>query len=292
MSNPPTSLDDLRRRIDALDDQLHDVLMQRAAIVAEVAQRKQADSTPPMRPGREAQILRRLVGRHSGAFPKTLLVRIWRELLSGTTSLQAVLHVAVFAPNQGGGFWDLARDQYGSHTPMTGFRTAGDVVTAVSDGRAALGVLPVPGQSNEEAWWRFFAAGDSTKPRIVARLPFGGRGNARTEGDDAFVIGSFEPEESGSDRSVFLIETGEGLSRARLLSALSGVTGTPTLLAAINTEGGAASQLFEFDGWLAENDQRLKDALAALGDKVMRVALLGAYAKPFTAAELATEPTP
>jgi chorismate mutase / prephenate dehydratase len=287
MSPNSLSLDELRRRIDELDDALQDILMKRAEIVAAVAQLKSASATPPLRPGREAQILRRLLAQHRGAFPKPVLVRLWRELLAGTTALQAELHLAVYAPETVPGFWDIARDHYGSQTPMTSFRSIGEVLRAVSDGRAALGVLPVPGQADGETWWRFLAAGEAPVMRIIARLPFNLRGNARVDGGDAFVIGAIEPEASGHDRSVFLIESSDELSRARLLSALAGVGLAATVLEATVPEAGAVAQLVEFDGAVTGGDARVRDALAALGDKVLRMVWLGTYAKPLAANDFA-----
>jgi chorismate mutase/prephenate dehydratase len=292
MSMTPSSLDDLRRSIDQLDDALQDVLIRRAEVVAAVARLKQADATPPLRPGREAQILRRLIARHHGPFPRPILVRLWRELLSGTIAMQAELHIAVFAPNSHGGLWDLARDHYGSHTPMTALRSAGEVIGAVSDGRASLGVLPVPGQGAGQgeagSWWRLLIpGGDIQKPRVIARLPFGARGNARSEDGDALVISRIEPEPSEADRSLFVVEIGEEVSRTRVVDTLS-VAGLPaTLLSSGDAGGGATAQLIEVDGWLAANDPRLTGALAALGGRILRVASLGGYALPLSAAELA-----
>lgn len=286
MSTASPTLADLRRRIDELDDALHDVLIERAAIVEAVAQLKQRDATPPLRPGREAQILRRLLARHRGAFPKPMLVRLWRELLAGSIAMQVELQIAVYAPESAAGLWDLARDHYGSHTAMSAFRSPGEVLRAVTDGRAILGVLPVPGQGEKEAWWRFLSGGEAPVLRIIARLPFGARGNARGDGD-GFVVAAIEPEESGDDRSVFSIETGEDLSRARLLSAMSGAGLPVTVLAATEPEAGSAAQLVEFDGWVVAGDPRLKNALAGLGGKALRTVWLGAYARPLTAADLA-----
>src|SRR5947209_5710191 len=161
MSSASPTLADLRRRIDELDDALHDMLMQRAAVVENVGRLKRADATPPLRPGREAQILRRLLARHRGAFPKPILVRLWRELLAGTLAIQADLHVAVYAPEKAAGLWDLARDHYGSHTAMSSLGSTGEVLRALADGSATLGVLPVPGQGDGEAWWRFLAGGEA-----------------------------------------------------------------------------------------------------------------------------------
>jgi chorismate mutase len=281
------TLADLRRRIDELDDALHDVLMERAAVVEGIGRLKRADATPPLRPGREAQILRRLLARHRGAFPKPILVRLWRELLAGSLAVQADLHVAVYAPEKNAGFWDLARDHFGSQTAMSGFRSTGEVLRAVADGRAALGVLPVPGKSDVEPWWRFLAAGEAPVLRISARLPFGALGNARSDDGEAFVVGAIEPEESGADRSLYVIETGDDVSRTRFLGALANVGRAVSVLAATDAERGAAMQLVEFDGWITSDDARLKDALAGLGDRVLRCTWLGGYAQPLSAAELA-----
>jgi len=281
------TLADLRRRIDELDGALHDVLMERAAVVESVGRLKRADATPPLRPGREAQILRRLLARHRGPFPKPVLVRLWRELLAGSLAIQIDLHVAVYAPEKSAGLWDLARDHYGAQTAMSGFRSPREVLRAVADGRATLGVLPVPGRSDVEAWWRFLAAGDAPVLRVIARLPFGALGNARSEDSDAFVVGAIEPEESGADRSLYVIETGDDVSRTRLLNTLASVGRGTNLLASTDAEGGAATQLVEFEGWIARDDARLKDALAGLGDRVLRCTWLGGYAQPLNAAELA-----
>jgi chorismate mutase / prephenate dehydratase len=287
MSIALPTLADLRRRIDELDDALHDVLVERAAVVESVGRLKRVDATPPLRPGREAQILRRLLARHRGAFPKPILVRLWRELLAGSLAIQADLRIAVYAPEKSAGLWDLARDHYGSQTAMSGFRSTGDVLRTVADGRATLGILPVPGQNDVEPWWRFLAGGEPPALRIIARLPFGALGNARSDDGDAFVVGTIEPEESGADRSLYVIETGDDVSRTRFLSTLGGVGSPASVLAATDAEDGAAMQLVEFDGWIAGDDARLKDALGGLGDRVLRCTWLGGYARQLSAAELA-----
>ena len=289
------SLEDLRRSIDQLDDALQDVLIRRAEVVAAVARLKQADATPPIRPGREAQILRRLVARHHGPFPRALLVRLWREILSGTTGMQADIQVAVFAPGTGTGLWDLARDHYGSHTPMSALRSAGEVISAVGHGRASLGVLPLPGrgaQGEADSWWRLLTPSDLPKPRVIARLPFGARGNARGEGADALVISRIEPELSGADRSPFIVAVGGEVSRTRVADTLSAAGLPTTLLAGSGSAGDGATQLIEVEGWLTATDARLKDALGPLGARVRSVASIGGYAVPLTAAELAETKSP
>ena len=49
----------MRAEIDALDDAMHDLLMQRAAVVARMAGSRAKGNTMPFRAGREAAVLRR-----------------------------------------------------------------------------------------------------------------------------------------------------------------------------------------------------------------------------------------
>ena len=109
------SLDDLRREIDEIDDQLHDLLMRRTEIVGRVGAVKRLESTPglALRPGREAEIIRRIVNRHKGPFPLEVLVRIWRELLSAQVAVQGQYSIGVFAPEDVAAYRDLGRDQFG-----------------------------------------------------------------------------------------------------------------------------------------------------------------------------------
>ena len=53
LSSKPT-LDDLRRQIDAIDDQMHDLIMRRTEVVEAIGKEKRDGKVPAFRPGREA----------------------------------------------------------------------------------------------------------------------------------------------------------------------------------------------------------------------------------------------
>src|SRR5690242_2942055 len=91
MSNGNVTLDDLRGEIDQIDDAIHDLVMRRAALAERIGALKDSSARVDgvtaagaayLRPGREATVLRRLVGRHNGSFPLPALVRLWREIMS------------------------------------------------------------------------------------------------------------------------------------------------------------------------------------------------------------------
>jgi chorismate mutase-like protein len=278
------SLDDLRRRIDEIDDRLHDLLMERAGMVQAIGAAKQRDGSPVFRPGREAAILRRLMRRHEGRFPKAAVLRIWREMVAAQTALQAPFGVAVHMPAGGLGFWDLARDHWGSQCTMTPFGSVAQVIRAVTEGQATVGVLPMPHEGERDPWWPQIASADETTPRVVARLPFGARGNARAEPGDALAIAKLPIEETGADRSFLIVETHGDVSRTRLISALA-QAGLPCTFFASHLPRSQA--LAEVEGLVALRDPRIARLLELLGDAAAWVVPIGGYALPLTAAELA-----
>lgn len=287
MATTTSTLDDLRRRIDEIDDRLHDLIMERAEIVEAVAGAKARGRVAALRPGREARILRRLVARHRGGFPRTVLVRLWRELISGAVMMQGGFAVAVSALEEMPDYWDLARDHFGSHIPMTAFHSLGEALRALTDGKVAVAVLPMPAEGEREPWWPLLARSGAAAPRVLARLPFAGRGNARGDGGlDALAVGHAEPDPTDADRSLIALELAGELSRARLIGALKDAGLAVTLFAAHEPGGEGAWHLVEIDDGVAEEDPRLAKALATLGDQIARVAHLGSYAKPIAPAAL------
>jgi chorismate mutase-like protein len=284
MAMPSPSLDDLRRSIDEIDDQLHDLLMKRMELVGTVAAHKRRNGTPALRPGREAVILRRLARRHKGAFPIAAIVRIWREMLAATVGMQTNFAVAAYAPEGGNGYWDLARDHFGSHTTMTPYNSIGQVVRAVTDRQATIGILPMPQEDDRDPWWRFIVSTDETTPRILARLPFAGRGNARSDTGDALVIGTGTLEATGDDRSLVVVETRGDISRARIFSALAASSLSCTFFASVESGPEMALNLIEITAFATADDARLASFRDGIGGAVERIIVIGSYAAPLAAA--------
>ena len=278
----PSDLAELRRHLDEIDDKLHDLLIERAEIVSVVAASKKEGNLAAFQPGREAQIIRRLVDRHHGEFPVATLVRMWREMLAATVRLQSRFAVAVFAPVESQGFWDLARDHYGSHTPMSAYRSIGQVIRTVTEGRASVGVLPMPQEGETDPWWRHLLSKDEDAPRVVARLPFGARGNARSDGADAFAIGRGMQQETGWDRVLLAAESSIDISRGRIFRTLSSLGLVCTFFASYEHAGGAVN-LIEIEGFVPITDPRLDSVRTQLGGALHRLLPFGGYAIPLSA---------
>jgi chorismate mutase / prephenate dehydratase len=280
----PSDLKGLRRRLDEIDDKLQELLIDRAEIVSLVAASKKDGNRPAYQPAREAEIIRRLVGRHRGAFPVATLVRMWREMLAATVRLQSPFSVAVFAPTDRPGFWDMARDHYGSNTPQSAYDTADQVIRAVAAGTASVGVLPLPKVGEPDPWWPHLLSTAEDRPRVVARLPFGARGNARADAD-ALTIGCGAQEESGFDRTWLGAEFSAAIGRAQM-SELFSAAGMVCTFLACNGRGKPV-YVIEAEGFVPLSDRRLDAFRSEVGVALERLLPLGGYAMPLSPSALA-----
>lgn len=285
MSSAEPSLADLRREIDEIDDTLHDLLIRRGELQAAVVRAK-ADSEVYIRPGRESLVLRRLCARHRGRFPKAVLVRIWREIFAAALAMQGAFSIAVAGTRAGGGdLRTLARDHFGSLTPLKEMASASRVLQAVADGEATVGVLPMPESEESDPWWRRLARSGERVPRVIARLPFAAPGS-RAGDSEALAVGLAPPEETGHDRSYLAVETSEHTSRAALRRALKDAGFELTDWTSWAGDKARALYLVECEGVLAAGDPRLQ-RLAAAHDVIAAAWPLGCYATPLSADDLA-----
>ena len=285
------SLSALRREIDAIDGAIHELLMDRADVVARI-RRLKSEAGVMLRPGREAEIIRGLLDRHRGPLSKQHLVRIWREILAASIGIQGPFSVAVYEPDEGCGFGDLGRDQFGLVTPMTVFRSPGRVIDAVVRESVAVGILPLPVRDEKQPWWPHLVSEEADAPQIVARLPFAGHGNSRGGVLEALVIGRIAFEPTGRDRTFLAIEVEGQISLSSLGPVLAGAGLAPAFTAFWSPEHtpGACLYLAEVDDFVAAKDRRIPRLVQALDAPVRRVLILGGYAVPLGAEELAAEP--
>ncbi|HLT77261.1 MAG TPA: chorismate mutase [Ferrovibrio sp.] len=284
MSDHIPSLADLRREIDVLDDQIQDLLRRRAEAVQRVAETKRTEGGSDgvfLRPGREAQILRRLLERHRTGLPPAALLRIWREMISSLYDLQAPVKVAVHAPNKSAARWDLARDFYGSTTPMQLCTTATAVIRAVNSQPATLGVMAMPEDGEKEVWWPLLASRAEDTPRIIARLPFVPNPRGRIAELGCYVIARTPPEESGEDCTLIVVYMNEDASSVARLNSLLAQAGLESrVLAQHRGTSGVARMLVEVTGFVPDSDDRMAAFRAADPNLISDAVVIGAYPVP------------
>jgi len=282
------ALADYRAHIDRIDMVLHDLLRERADVIDHVRKLKGKQHIY-IRPGREAQMLRGLVGRPQGKLPEGLVVRLWREMISAFTLMEGSLKVAVTVPAKGPDLWDLSRDFYGSFTPLMEMPSASAAIKAVQAEKATIAVVPFPQATDKDVWWPLLAGDKKNVLTVFATIPFESpkvvHGNARNAMPQALVIGKLYPGLTGDDHSFLALQcvhVPEGEMK-RLL----GKAGYKVRQMQSQSSGRGASApmlyLVETEGYVGRNDTRLSRLRAMLGSRLQYLAPLGGYAVPLKA---------
>ena len=143
MSSNPT-LDELRARIDAVDDQLLKLISERAGLAVEVGAAKVRDGGDATfyRPEREAQKLRNIQKANPGPLADAEVARLIREIMSSCLALEQPLTIAYLGP-PGTFTHAAAAKQFGGAATLAPAASIGDVFREVETGQADYGVVPV-----------------------------------------------------------------------------------------------------------------------------------------------------
>ena len=292
MGQELTTLGDLRREIDRIDDALHDLLIGRAEISRAIAKVKQAAANPgggplgpAMRPAREAAILRRLLARHRGELSAHVIVRIWREIISSSLRIQTRFELHVFAGKNGTEFHDLARSYFGSLAPIRGHSRPSLVVQACADEPSSVGLIPLPEFEEPGAtWWAQLAPAGQPGPRVISRLPFIVEGS--NDLPAAYGIAAIEQEPSGDDTTLLLLEIASDMSRTKLRAFIRDAGFDAQLAATGRTCDKRVPDeiLLEAKGFIGKDDKRLRLLADAAGEALARIVPIGGFANPVVVA--------
>ena len=140
-------LDKLRKKIDAIDDEVIDLLNRRSEVVIEVGNIKRTQKSRFYKPDRERQILERLTAQNKGPFPNDALKAIYREILSASVSLEEPLKVTCLGPLAT--YTHLAAlRHFGSSAAFLPVDSIKKVFENVETNKAEYGVVPIE-NSNE-----------------------------------------------------------------------------------------------------------------------------------------------
>jgi Chorismate mutase len=244
-ASAPT-LDEVRQRIDAIDADLLRLLDERAGLARAVAAAKAAAGDAGkfgLRPGREAQIVRKLVSAPRAAATPSLVVRVWRELMAESLALQGPFQVSVWGGKDPARTAELARLRFGAAPPI---RYVDKPEEAIADAKVVGGVavLALP---RDSSWWGRLLA--EPRLKVFAALPclaaWGPMG--------ALAVAEVDVEPTGGDVT-FWVTDAPG-SAAAIEEAL----GRDGVAAELLRESGGL-KLFSLAGYYQPNDERLARA--------------------------------
>jgi chorismate mutase len=254
------SLDEVRERIDAIDEQVLSLVAERAALSAAVTKAKRAngDAGFGLRPAREAQILRKLLIAKQPQVSSELVVALWRQIMADSLAGQGAFHVSLWGGKNPYRTIELTRVRFGAGVAV---RHAPRPEDALSAARTTGGVAVLALASDSPWWGRLLA---EPKLNVFASLPCLRRWGPAT----ALAVAQVEVEPSGRDETFWV--TDAKTSAPAIIEALGHIGFAAELLA---DAGGL--KLFTLAGFVQSEDERLRRAPGQMKS------VIGAASLPF-----------
>lgn len=281
MSAPPSkpadvpSLAELRKDIDRIDEGMHRLLIERSEIIGRlIAVKKSQEVGSAFRPAREAEMMRRLVERHTGLLPLDTVEGIWRVIIATFTYVQSPFSVHADLSAGDALMRDSARFHFGFTVPFVPHMGASGVVQAVSESKGDLGLVPATAIAGAGAWWS--ALEFDAAPKIIARLPFVERPD-HPAAMPVFVLSRVAADAMATDVAVWSVRvSGWGAHAAQALAAEADFLAVPDRA----FDGAALLVTLPQDRSL----DAVRKTLVKAGTTVRSAALVGSHARRYTVA--------
>ncbi|MEO1053437.1 MAG: prephenate dehydratase [Bacteroidota bacterium] len=140
-------LEELREKIDYIDDQVLALLNDRMRFVKEIGRLKQSSNAVIYRPEREKAILDRLSGTNAGLLNREAIEAIFLEVFAVSRNIELPEKVAFLGP-EGSFTHQAAEVRFGAMSEYVGLRSIRSVFESVETGRTRFGVIPL--ENNQE----------------------------------------------------------------------------------------------------------------------------------------------
>ncbi|MEE9145611.1 MAG: prephenate dehydratase [Candidatus Binatia bacterium] len=136
------SVDELRKKIDQVDEKIVGLLNERASFAQKIGHTKSQGKEEVYVPSREKEVFQKVSRLNQGPLPEQAIHSVYREVLSASRSLETSIKIAYFGPEAT--FTHMAaREKFGSSSTFVPMASIGDVFQEVIQGRVNYGVVPI-----------------------------------------------------------------------------------------------------------------------------------------------------
>ncbi len=264
------ALNQCRSEIDALDNQLLSILEERMKIVAKVRKIKHENNERFfIKSAREADMIKNLIAKADPILPKSLIVNMWRKIITSSNMLEQPLCIAIHNPNKLTDYSYLTREYYSDFVPIIIHDSVNNVVLEIEKNNAQISIFGLPCADVEnniddigEDWW-INLANNKAGLKVFAKIPFIQHSDQDKQSGKALELVAMaikKPEKSQEDRTLFCIEIENSFSRSQLLTAMneSKIAGRILKSTKLKQIDDIVFYLVEAQGFFDENSEEIK----------------------------------
>lgn len=267
MSTPDVDINLLRRQIETVDSELAQLIAKRLQLADAIGTAKNAQASPtnPLRMGREAAIIKRILREDSAAADPPAFTAIWRAIMGRNVVRQGL--GPIYIP---GGVdllkcHDHARLYFGSEADLRVVEDGRTALTLVLDAPMAVAVLSWPGAGGAGQWWPVLGETRFAPLAILGAWPLR---QSPQDGRGVAIVGRgvLEPSDPTTDCSILI-----GIDHQHRAGDLLSQAGFKP----IEILRARAMMLAKIEGYVGADDPRLRNLAASTGEHLR---LAGVYA--------------
>jgi chorismate mutase/prephenate dehydratase len=142
VSNCQSTIDELRTKIDRVDQELLRLMNDRAEVAAEIGKLKNSGGLSAYAPAREDEVLSRVLTQNKGPLPDRCIRAVFGELISGSRAMEKDLRVAYLGPAYS--YSHLAAiHRFGQSVELVPVGSIAAVFEEINRRHADFGIVPV-----------------------------------------------------------------------------------------------------------------------------------------------------
>lgn len=196
-----------REKIDEVDNKIIDLLNFRMKIVKAVGEHK-SDIKDKffIKSAREADMIKDLVVKADGAIPKSIIVEIWRKIITSANMLEQDIKIALYNPNKSLEYHHRIKEYYSNLVPIADHSSSTNVILEIEKNNAQIGVVSLNSKDNLDHWW-INIANNQKGLKVFAKIPFViDSQDSVQEVDDLFIMAIKDAEKSQQDKTLLVLE--------------------------------------------------------------------------------------
>jgi hypothetical protein len=235
---------------------------------------------------READMIKNLLTKFEGYFPKPALINIWRQIITASNMVEQPLQIAIHNPSNISDYIYITKEYYNNSVPLKVFSSTAGIISEIEKKEAQIGIfaLPKEGESGDDIgdnWW-VSLANNKLGLKVFAKLPlveFTDKTNDHNK-IQLVAVAIKTAEKSLEDNSLLYLEASKETTKSQILNCLKeqNLEGKILKSTKLRQVDGIVFHLVELSGFYEEEDAAIKN----LGKTKIKpyAKILGHYPKP------------
>jgi len=276
-NNKDNQLLQLRSRIDDIDNSLINLLNQRIEVIREVGDyKKSINENFFIKSAREADMIKRLLTKAHPSIPKSIIVNIWRKIITCSNVLEQNINIAIHNPEKIVDYQYLIREYYGDFVPLVFYDSTSHIISEIEKKECQIGIFALPDEAQKkiENWW-INLANNQSGIKVFARIPM-----LDNSHHNLVAVAIKPPEKSNEDLTLLTAEVSSEFSRYQVAEALTIANLKFKILQSAQLERvhNITFYLIEIDGFFEEQSPEVMGLSCSTIKPFVKI--LGHFAKP------------